>query len=71
VLSDGSAVHLSTNGYLTPKRTDLAEQGGIVPDVAVDLDDEDSVYLIAGQLPYSYDEQLQAAILELNKSNDK
>lgn len=71
VLSDGSAVHLSTNGYLTPKRTDLAEQGGIVPDVAVDLDDEDSVYLIAGQLPYSYDEQLQAAIMELNKSNDK
>lgn len=70
-LDDGSAIHLSTNGYLTPKRTDLAEQGGIVPDVVIDLDDEDAVYLNAGQLPYSDDEQLQAAISELFVPDDK
>lgn len=30
-LSDGSAVHISTNKYLTPERVDLAEAGGITP----------------------------------------
>lgn len=34
-LSDGSAVHISTNKYLTPERVDLAEAGGVTPDVAV------------------------------------
>lgn len=36
-LSDGSAVHLSTNAYLTPNRVDLSETGGIVPDYEVEL----------------------------------
>jgi len=35
VLSDGSAVHISNHKYLTPKRVDLADQGGITPDVVV------------------------------------
>lgn len=34
-LSDGSAVHISTNKYLTPERVDLAEAGGITPDYVV------------------------------------
>lgn len=34
-LSDGSAVHISTNKYLTPERVDLAEAGGITPDYIV------------------------------------
>lgn len=34
-LSDGSAVHISTNKYLTPNRVDLAEAGGVVPDYVV------------------------------------
>ena len=34
-LSDGSAVHISTNKYLTPGRVDLAEAGGITPDYVV------------------------------------
>lgn len=34
-LSDGSAVHISTNKYLTPERVDLAEAGGVTPDVIV------------------------------------
>ncbi len=34
-LSDGSAVHISTNKYLTPHHTDLAEVGGVIPDYVV------------------------------------
>lgn len=34
-LSDGSAVHLSTCKYLTPKGVDLAEEGGVAPDLEV------------------------------------
>jgi carboxyl-terminal processing protease len=65
VLGDGSAVHLSTNGYLTPQRKDLAAQGGITPDVEIDLDETDAAYLAAGQLDFAEDEQLQAAILQI------
>lgn len=39
-LSDGSAVHISTHKYLTPNRVDLAEAGGVTPDIAVSQDDE-------------------------------
>ena len=34
-LSDGSAIHLSTATYLTPRGVDLAEQGGVIPDQEV------------------------------------
>lgn len=34
-LSNGGAVHISTNKYLTPQRIDLAEVGGIKPDIEV------------------------------------
>lgn len=34
-LYDGSAVHISTKSYLTPNRVNLAEQGGLVPDIQV------------------------------------
>lgn len=37
-LSDGSAIHISTNKYLTPERVDLAEAGGITPDYVVSND---------------------------------
>lgn len=37
-LSDGSAVHISTKSYLTPNRVNLAEEGGLVPDIEVALD---------------------------------
>lgn len=36
VLSDGSAVNLSTGKYYTPNGVNLAETGGLKPDVAVD-----------------------------------
>lgn len=35
LLSDGSAVHISSNKYLTPQRVDLSEQGGLIPDITV------------------------------------
>lgn len=52
-LSDGSAVHISTKEYLTPKRVDLAEVGGITPDVTV-VNESSSV-----------DSQLEKAISQL------
>ncbi len=36
-LSDGSAVHVSSNEYLTPSRVDLSKQGGITPDVTAEM----------------------------------
>lgn len=42
LLSDGSAVHLSTARYLTPNRVDLSEQGGVTPDVKAVAGAEDS-----------------------------
>ena len=62
VLSDGSAVHISTNRYLTPSGIDLAEEGGITPDVQVDVTDEDAVLLLAGLLDIAEDEQIQTAV---------
>lgn len=52
-LSDGSAVHLSSRKYLTPKRVDLSIQGGLNPDVPIEkgLDPE-------------VDEQLKRALYE-------
>jgi carboxyl-terminal processing protease len=38
-LSDGSAVHISSRKYLTPKRVDLSQKGGITPDVVVNAGD--------------------------------
>lgn len=60
-LSDGSVVHLSTRGYLTPNRVDLAKQGGLVPDIVVELSEEETAYLTAGRLDFDKDGQLQAA----------
>lgn len=42
VLSDGSAVHLSSARYLTPNRVDLSEQGGLTPDIKALPGAEDS-----------------------------
>ncbi len=61
-MSDGSAIHLSTYVYLTPRRVDLSETGGITPDVTQTLDDEQRTLLAAGQLATADDPQLQAAL---------
>lgn len=41
-LSNGGAIHISTNKYLTPNRVDLAEVGGIKPDIEAYNTDEDT-----------------------------
>lgn len=61
VLSDGSALHLSTAEYVTPGRVSLANTG-ITPDIEVGLSDEKTELLLRGELGYSEDDQIQAAI---------
>ena len=47
-LSDGGAVHISTNKYLTPNRVDLADAGGVRPDItAVNTEKDSEVQLNA------------------------
>lgn len=66
-LSDGSAVNLSVGKYCTPNGVSLAEVGGLVPNVEVEIDDETAANIYADQLPPAEDPQIQAAIAELNK----
>ena len=58
IISDGSAVHISTGAYLTPNRVDLFAQGGHTPDRELNLSDEDAVLLSTGRLLPDEDEQL-------------
>ena len=62
ILSDGSALHISHEAYLTSKGVDLAAEGGIEPDIAVDLSDEDKLNLYYGLLKPEDDAQLRAAV---------
>ena len=62
ILSDGSALHISHEAYLTSKGVDLAAEGGIDPDIAVDLSDEDKLNLYYGLLKPEDDAQLCAAV---------
>ncbi len=61
-LSDGSAVHISTNSYFTPKHVDLAATGGLTPNVAVSINEQQAEYLAMGKLPKEDDPQLKAAV---------
>ena len=58
IISDGSAVHISTGAYLTPNRVDLFAQGGHTPDRELNLSEEDAVLLSTGRLLPDEDEQL-------------
>lgn len=60
-LGDGSAVDLSVGRYFTSKGENL-EGIGLIPDVQVDLTDQDYARLYYGQLPQEEDVQLQAAV---------
>lgn len=64
-LSDGSAIVLSVNKYYTAGGVDLAAQGGIQPDVLVELtsDERRENYT----RPLEEDRQVQAAIRALQK----
>ncbi len=70
-VSDGSAILLSTHSYLTPNGTDIAQSGGVVPDMVVynvakedtgNEEDKDST----GTTMYSDDDQLRTALTMLS-----
>lgn len=66
-LKDGSAVGISEGKYFTPKGVSLAEVGGLVPDVTVDVTEEELFGIYAGTLDLLEDPQVLAAIAELEK----
>lgn len=64
-LSDGSAVNLSVGKYYTPKGVSLADEGGLTPDVLVEVDEEMYTKIYNDQLTVQEDPQIQAAIAAL------
>lgn len=65
LLSDGSAVAVSTGHYQTPNGVTLADVG-VTPDITVEVDDETYAALYYEQVEKADDAQLQAAISALN-----
>ena len=61
-LKDGSAVRLSVGKYTTPNGVSLAEVGGLVPNIQVDVDEEVYMQILAGTLEPENDPQIQAAL---------
>lgn len=61
-LKDGSALRLSVGRYTTPNGVSLAEVGGLVPNIQVDVDDETYADIMAGILEPENDPQIQAAL---------
>ena len=68
-LDDGSAVHLSTQSYLTSNGTDIALAGGVIPDMIIHNSDpntvgttEGTVGESTGSASESADEQLMAGL---------
>lgn len=62
-LSDGSAINLSIGKYVTPVNgINLAETGGLQPDVIEKVDEETYYQISAGKLPPEEDPQIQAAV---------
>ena len=66
-LGDGSAAGLSVGKYFTPNGVSLAEEGGLIPDVVITVDEETAMGIYAGTLEPELDPQIQAAIEALNK----
>lgn len=61
LLSDGSAVNLSTGRYFTPKGVSLAGVG-LAPDKVVEVDEETYLKIYYGQLAPEEDPQIQEAV---------
>ena len=61
-LGDGSAVSLSVGKYCTPNGVSLADVGGLVPGVPVEVDQETEAMIYSGLLAAEEDPQLQAAL---------
>ena len=66
-MTDG-AVHISKYSYLTPLRNDLYEAGGLMPDIVIELTEEERLLLDTGWLEPEDDPQVQAALEALRAS---
>lgn len=66
-LNDGSAVGLSVGKYYTPNGVSLADEGGLVPEITVEVDDETAAMIYAGILKPEEDPQVQAALEALGE----
>ena len=62
ILSDGSALVMSVGKYYTPNGVSLADAGGIVPEILVEVDDQTAAMIYAGLLQPHEDPQLVAAM---------
>lgn len=70
-LNDGSAVAISIGKYYTPKGVSLADQGGLVPQVQVEVDEETAALIASGLLEPEQDPQLQAVIQALTQKTEE
>lgn len=61
-LSDGSAVGLSIGKYFTPNGVSLAEEGGLTPDVVVEVDQQTAAEIAAQTLDPLDDPQIVTAL---------
>lgn len=66
-LSDGSAVNLSVGKYFTPNGVSLAEVGGLVPQIPVEVDEETAALIYGELLEVGEDTQIQAALEAVQK----
>lgn len=66
-LEDGSAVGLSVGKYFTPNGVSLAEVGGLVPKVLVEVDSDTAAKIYGDLLEPEEDPQIQAALKALNQ----
>ena len=56
---------LSIGKYYTPKGVSLAEEGGLIPDVTVQVDEQTAAAIYSQTIDPEDDPQLQAAIKTL------
>lgn len=68
VLTDGSAVNLSTGKYFTPQGVSLTETGGITPDVVLDVDEKTAAGIYSETIFPADDPQVQAAVQVVKKT---
>ena len=70
-LNDGSAVALSIGEYYTPGGVSLEDQGGLVPEIQVEVDEKTAALIESDLLPPEEDAQLQAVIAALTGKTEE
>ena len=67
-MTDGSAVGLSVGKYFTPNGVSLADEGGLVPQVLIEVDEQTAALIYADALEPAEDPQIQAAVKALKET---